>query len=66
MKAKSKPMQEMNLAALGLKSADVGAKVRVERFTFPPKRSSGKKIEGEPAQAVKELVRLLKEEAKVL
>ena len=43
MKAKSKPMQEMNLAALGLKSADVGAKVRVERFTFPPKRQRGKR-----------------------
>ncbi len=69
MKAKSKPLQEMNLSALGLKAEDAGkngAKIKIERVTFPPKRSGGKKIEGEPAQAVKELVRLLKEEAKVL
>ena len=69
MKAKSKPLQEINLSALGLKADDVGragAKIKAEKITFPPKRSGGKKIEGEPAQAAKELVRLLKEEAKVL
>lgn len=69
MKAKSKPLQEINLSAIGLKAEDVGragAKIKIEKAAFPPKRSGGKKIEGEPAQAVKELVRLLKEEAKVL
>lgn len=69
MKAKSKPLQEINLSAIGLKAEDVGragAKIKIEKVAFPPKRSGGKKIEGEPAQAVKELVRLLKEEAKVL
>ncbi len=69
MKAKSKPLKEMSLADLGLKAEDVGkagSKLNLLGMDLPPKRKGGTIIEGEPPKAVKELVRLLREEAKVI
>lgn len=69
MKAKQKPLTVLTLADLGLDPGQVGsngAKLVVEKIESPPVRSDGKIIEGEPAQAVAELVRVLREEIKVL
>lgn len=49
-------------------AADVAPSGRVELLglTTPPRRQAGRILDGEPAQVVKELVRLLHEEVKVL
>lgn len=58
MAAKKKPLEE--------KSVEVGeAGVQVRELSFPPERAAGR-IVGEGADAVPELLRLLREEAKVL
>lgn len=64
MKAKKKPMTVWNAADLGGGDVSVGAKF--EAITAPPPRPDCKFIEGEPADMARELVRLLREEAKVL
>lgn len=69
MKAKQKPLTVMTLADLGLDPSQVGsngAKLVIEKIESPPVRSAGKIIEGEPAQAVTELIRVLREEIKIL
>ena len=70
MKAKKKPLAKKTLADLGIDPSDVGeagAKCRVMNLSFPPERSPGKIIEGETPEAkAAELVRLLREEAKVI
>jgi electron transfer flavoprotein beta subunit len=70
MKAKKKPLVKKNLADLGVDPSEVGkarAKCRVKHLSFPPERSPGKIIEGETVEAkAAELVRLLREEAKVI
>jgi len=63
MKAKSKPIAE-------LKATDLlgGEKPRltISKYSLPPERQGGKIIPGEPEEAAAELVRLLREEAKVI
>jgi electron transfer flavoprotein beta subunit len=70
MKAKKKPLVKKNLADLGVDPSEVGkaqVKCRVNHLSFPPERSPGKIIEGETVEAkAAELVRLLREEAKVI
>jgi electron transfer flavoprotein beta subunit len=68
MGAKKKPIAEKKLAALGIPEADpAGAKTRWRKLELPPPRQACKLIPAEdPAAAAKELVRLLREEAKVL
>lgn len=69
MKAKNKPLKGMTLADLSLKAENVGragSKLNLLGMALPPKRKGGRIIEGEPPQAVRELVRLLREEAKVI
>jgi len=70
MKAKKRPLAKKNLADLGVDPSEVGeaqAKCRVKNLFFPPERSPGKIIEGETVEAkTAELVRLLREEAKVI
>ncbi len=68
MKARQKPMTVYSLADLELKPETCGieaAKVGIETFASPPVREAGKKIEGDVPQAVTELIRLLREEAKI-
>jgi len=68
MKARQKPMTIWSLSDLELKPEDCGheaAKVVIEEIASPPVREAGKKIEGDVPQAVTELVRLLREEAKI-
>ena len=69
MQAKKKPIKTMTLADLGLAPEEVGgqaAAVKVTSYSLPPARPAGKIIEGEPEDQVRELVRLLREEAKVI
>ena len=66
MKAKRKPIAEKDLAALGLSADDVAPAVEYKHYQTPPARPSGRILEGDAATTVKELVRLLREEAKVI
>lgn len=70
MKAKKKPLHRKTLADLGVDPAGVGragARSRVIGLLFPPQRPPGIIIEGKTPEAkAAELVRLLREEAKVI
>ena len=69
MKAMKAQIKKVDLAALGLNSADVGlssAKVRVQKYLPPPKRPPVKMIKDDFPENVKTLVKLLREEAKVI
>jgi electron transfer flavoprotein beta subunit len=68
MGAKKKPIAEKKLAELGVPEADPAhAKTRWRKLELPPARQACKLIPADdPAAAAKELVRLLREEAKVL
>jgi electron transfer flavoprotein beta subunit len=68
MGAKKKPIAEKKLADLAIPEADPsGAKVRWRKLELPPPRQACHMIPADdPAAAAKELVRLLREEAKVL
>jgi len=64
VKAKSKPIEMLKLADLGLSEAD--QKIRYRQFRLPPPKPAGKKIVGDPQTQVEQLVKLLHEEAKVI
>jgi electron transfer flavoprotein beta subunit len=67
--ARRKPFNQWTVADVGLDAADVGAagaKLEVVEVLSPPERPPGRIIPGEPAEAAKEVVRLLREEAKVI
>jgi len=64
MKAKKKEIKTFSLADLGLGSEK--PKTVSSDFALPPERQAGKKLSGDSATQVKELVRLLREEAKVI
>lgn len=69
MGAKKKPITDWKAADLGLDPSSLGsdgAKTQFDRVDPPAARPPGKVIAGEPAVAAKELVRLLREEAKVI
>ena len=68
MGAKKKPIAEKKIGELGGPEADAGAaKVRWRKLELPPPRQAVKLVPADdPAAAAKELVRLLREEAKVI
>mgnify|MGYP001572613713 CR=1 FL=1 len=69
MKARQKPLDVWNGDMLGLAPEMIGAagaKLKVVRLELPPPRPAGRIIPGDATTAVKELVRLLREEAKVI
>lgn len=69
MKAKQKAITQYTLADLSLSQQeleDLGKQIELVGLEYPPQRKQGKIIEGTPGEAVKELVRLLHEEAKVI
>lgn len=69
MKAKKKEVKPINPTALGLPADQVGAagaKVKILKYTPPPSRPPGKVISGEVIDAAKNLVKLLREEAKII
>jgi electron transfer flavoprotein beta subunit len=58
MKAKKKPIEELNASDLGV---DISAKIQQLKVEEPPKRKAGIKV-----SSVAELVQKLKNEAKVI
>ncbi len=64
MKAKKKPFEKVSAA--DLEAAAGEGRLAVGNMAPPPPRPAGKIIDGDAATAAKELVRLLREEAKVL
>ena len=70
MKAKKKRVDERKLEEIGIDPEEVGvsgAKVRIRSLAFPFQRAQGKQVDGHtPQEKAAELVRLLKEEARVI
>lgn len=70
MKAKKKKIEKVGLAETGLAAGDVGAagaKVKIVGYESLPERAAGKVFkEQETADMVKQVVKLLREEAKVV
>lgn len=64
MKAKKKPVKELEFSALGV--ADDQIKVQFKNFELPAEKPACKMIEGEAAAQASELAKLLREEAKVI
>jgi electron transfer flavoprotein beta subunit len=66
MAAKKKTIETKDAAALGLSAADLAPKTKVMALELPPARPAVRMIEGDTDTQVKELLRMLREEAKVL
>jgi len=66
MAAKKKPIQVQDAASLGLDAAALAPRCRVVALELPPSRPAAQMIAGDADTQVKELLRLLREEAKVL
>lgn len=66
MKAKKKPLDELELDDLDLEEDDVEAKTKTIEIYLPPKKEAGRVLEGEITDQVVELVSLLHTEAKVV
>jgi len=69
MASKKKPMEQLNLTALGLTAAEVkavSAQSKVNSFSLPPARKAGQKFEGDAQTLVSTLMEKLSKEAKVI
>ncbi len=66
MAAKKKPIVVKNLDAIGLSAGAVAPLVAETAMSLPPARPAGRKLTGDAATVAAELVRLLREEAKVI
>jgi electron transfer flavoprotein beta subunit len=66
MKAKKKPLEELELDDLDLEEDDVEAKTKILEIYLPPKKEAGRVLQGEVDAQVKELVAALRNEAKVI
>lgn len=66
MKAKKKPLEELELDDLDLDEDDVEAKTKTVEIFMPPEKAAGRVLEGDTADQVSELVNLLNKEAKVI
>jgi electron transfer flavoprotein beta subunit len=64
MKAKKKKIDEMTLADLGIDASGPG--VTLEKLEPVPERTGAKMIEGSVDEQVTELIRILKQDEKVL
>jgi len=66
MKARKKPLEELELDDLDLDEDEVAAKTETVEIYLPAQKAAGRVLEGELADQVTELVDLLKNEAKVI
>lgn len=66
MKAKKKPLEELELDDLDIDEDDVETKIETVEVYLPPAKSAGRILQGELKDQVKELVDLLHSEAKVI
>lgn len=66
MKAKKKPLEELELDDLDLEEDDVASKTKTIDMYMPPEKAAGRVLEGDLSDQVKELAALLRSEAKVI
>jgi len=66
MAAKKAVIPVKDAAALGLQGTLSKRKVLIKEMMMPPARPSGRKLEGDPDSQTKELVQLLRSEARVI
>ena len=66
MKAKRKPVKQYKLEELGGEDWQKEKACEVVELFFPPKKEGGRILEGSSEKVVEELVRILREEVKVL
>lgn len=66
MKAKKKPLDELELDDLDLDEEDVEAKTKRIEVFLPPEKEAGRILQGDIKEQVQELVQLLHKEAKVI
>jgi len=66
MAAKKKAITVLSADKVGVGNLGASAVVKLTNFGLPPARPTGKVLRGEPAAMVKELVSLLRNEAKVI
>ncbi|PTM58169.1 electron transfer flavoprotein subunit beta/FixA family protein [Desmospora activa] len=66
MQAKKKPLQRLDLDDLDLDEDELEAKTETLEVFLPPEKEAGKILQGEQKEQVKELVHLLRNEAKVI
>ncbi|GGB27932.1 electron transfer flavoprotein subunit beta [Lentibacillus populi] len=66
MKAKKKPLEELEIDDLDLDEDELEPKTKTIEIFLPPEKEAGRVLEGELDAQVKELVSLLRNEAKVL
>ncbi len=66
MAAKKKEIPVVTLADLDLKEEDVAPLLEVTKIESPPQRQAGKIVEEEPAEAARQMVKFLHDEAKVI
>ncbi|WP_047981657.1 electron transfer flavoprotein subunit beta/FixA family protein [Ornithinibacillus contaminans] len=66
MKAKKKPLEELEIDDLDLDEDELEPKTKTIDIFLPPEKAAGRVLEGEVDDQVKELVSLLRNEAKVL
>lgn len=64
MKAKKKEIKSYKLADVGVTDGD--RKIKLVNMQLPPPKQAGKKLSGDSATQARELVRALREEAKVI
>ncbi|KPD08818.1 hypothetical protein AM501_07885 [Aneurinibacillus migulanus] len=65
MKEKKKPMERLTVDDLNI-DGEVAAKTSVIETFLPPKKEAGRILSGDVQDQVKELVQLLRNEAKVI
>ncbi|MGG3450803.1 electron transfer flavoprotein subunit beta/FixA family protein [Domibacillus aminovorans] len=66
MKAKKKPLEELELDDLDLEEEDVESKTKILDIFLPPDKTAGHVLKGDLTHQVQELVSLLRSEAKVI
>lgn len=66
MKAKKKPLAELELDDLNIDEDDVEVKIETIEIYLPPQKAAGRVLAGDLSAQVKELVSLLHNEAKVV
>jgi electron transfer flavoprotein beta subunit len=66
MKAKRKPIERLSTDDLGLSNEDLGMKTKLVDQYLPPKKETGRILQGGLEEQVRELTQLLRNEAKVV
>ncbi|HEY4531591.1 MAG TPA: electron transfer flavoprotein subunit beta/FixA family protein [Kurthia sp.] len=66
MKAKKKPLEELELDDLDIDEDDVEPKIKTVEVFLAPQKQAGRILEGEIADQARELISLLRSEAKVI